>query len=79
MTFDANTLPSALRGTVQPNAGDILAQRDPLLAGVVLTDDLVDRLMDYMAALTDDAARDLSKLVPSRVPSKLPVAPGRRP
>lgn len=79
LTFDPNTLPSALRGTVQPNAGDILAQRDPLLAGVVLTDDLVDRLMDYMAALTDDAARDLSKLVPSRVPSKLPVAPGRRP
>jgi len=79
LTFDPNTLEPALRGTVQPNAGDILAQRDPLLAGVVLTDDLVDRLMDYMSALTDNAARDLSGLVPARVPSKLPVAPGRRP
>ena len=79
LTFDPNTLPPALRGTVQPNVGDILAQRDPLLAGVVLTDDLVDRLMDYMSALTDDAARDLSRIVPVRVPSKLPVAPARRP
>ena len=79
LTFDPNTLEPALRGTVQPNAGDILAQRDPLLAGVVLTDDLVDRLMDYMSALTDNAARDLSGLVPARVPSKLSVAPGRGP
>jgi len=79
LTFDPSTLPAALRGTVQPNATDILAQRDTLLAGVVLSDDVVDRLMDYTSALTDDAARDLSHLIPLRVPSKLPVAPGRLP
>jgi hypothetical protein len=40
---------------------------------VVLTPDLVDKLMDYMSALTDDAARNLSRSAPRRVPSKLPV------
>ena len=70
---------SELRGTLVPNAAAILAQRDTLLAGVVLSDDLVDKLMDYMQTLTDDAARNLSRLVPARVPSKLPVAPPRRP
>ena len=62
-----------LRGTIQPTAAAILANRDPLLAGVVIPDDLVDQLMDYMHALTDNAARDLSKSVPTRVPSKLPI------
>jgi hypothetical protein len=55
------------------NASEILQQRDTLLAGVVLTDELVDKLMDYMSALTDPKARDLSRTTPVRVPSKLPV------
>jgi len=78
-TFDPGTLEPALRGTLLPNAAAILAQRDTLLAGVVLSDEPVNKLMDYMHSLTDESARDLSKLVPARVPSKLPVAPGRRP
>jgi cytochrome c peroxidase len=73
MSFDPTQLDADLRGTVQPNKGDILAQRDPLLAGVVLTPDLVDQLMDYMSALTDNAARNLSRSAPKFVPSKLPV------
>ena len=77
--FDPGALEPALRGTLVPNAAAILAQRDTLLAGVVLSDDLVDKLMDYMQTLTDDAARNLSRLVPARVPSKLPVAPRERP
>jgi hypothetical protein len=40
---------------------------------VVLTTDLVDKLMAYMSALTDAAARDLRSLTPERVPSGLPV------
>jgi cytochrome c peroxidase len=71
--FDPMQLEPGLRGTVVPSAAAILANRDPLLAGVVIPDDLVDKLMDYMRALTDDAARDLSKSVPVRVPSKLPI------
>ena len=71
--YDPSVLEPALRTTLLPNASAILTQRDPLLAGVVLTPDLVDKLMDYMGALTDDAARNLSRSVPVRVPSRLPI------
>ena len=73
LAFDPTRLEPALRLTLVNNEADILQQRDTLLAGVVLTDALVDKLMAYMGALTDDAARDLSRAVPVRVPSKLPV------
>lgn len=72
-TYDPTQLEPALRTTVQPTASAILANRDALLDGVVLTPDVVDRLMDYLQALTDDAARNLSRSAPVRVPSKLPV------
>ena len=71
--FNPQQLEPDLRGTVLSNALAILGTRDALLAGVVIPDDLVDKLMDYMHALTDDGARDLSKSVPARVPSKLPI------
>jgi cytochrome c peroxidase len=71
--FDPSRLEPALRLTLVNNSADVLVQRHTLLAGVVLTDALVDRLMAYMGALTDDAARDLSRSVPVRVPSGLPV------
>jgi len=71
--YDVTQLEPRLQGTLLMTQSAILAQRDTLLNGVVLTDDLVDKLMAYMSALTDDAARDLSKSVPKRVPSGLPV------
>jgi cytochrome c peroxidase len=77
--YDPMQLEPALRGTLQPTAPAILAQRDTLLKGVVLTSDLVDQLMDYMSALTDDAARNLNRTIPRRVPSGLPVQPPRSP
>jgi cytochrome c peroxidase len=73
LAYDPSQLEPALRTTLLPNASAILAQRDPLLAGVVLTPDLVDKLMDYMGALTDNAAKNLSRSVPTRVPSRLPI------
>jgi cytochrome c peroxidase len=73
--YDGRDLERALRGTVQPTFSAILAQRDTLLDGVVLTPELVDKLMSYMSALTDDDARNLARLVPDRVPSGLPVVP----
>lgn len=72
-TFDPSALEPALRGTVLSNTADVIAQRDTLIVGVVLTPEVVDKLMSYMQALTDPAARDLSRLVPARVPSGLPV------
>ncbi|HEU4632072.1 MAG TPA: cytochrome c peroxidase [Gemmatimonadaceae bacterium] len=71
--FDAHDLDPVLGGTLLPNAEEILATRDPLLDGVVLGDEIVDALVAYMQALTDDHARDLRRLVPHRVPSGLPV------
>jgi cytochrome c peroxidase len=73
LAYDPTQLEALLQSTLQPNQADILAQRDPLIAGVVLTPDLVDQLMDYMSALTDNAARDLSRSTPDHVPSKLPI------
>jgi cytochrome c peroxidase len=72
-SYDPTQLEALLQSTLQPNQGDILGQRDILLAGVVLTPDLVDQLFDYMSALTDDAARNLSRSAPKHVPSKLSV------
>jgi cytochrome c peroxidase len=71
--FTDGHLEPLLRGTMLENKRAILAQRDTLLNGVVLTDELVGKLMDYVLALTDDRARNLSHVVPSRVPSGLPV------
>jgi len=71
--YDPTQLEPALRGTLLPNAAAILASRDTLLKDVVLTPDLVDQLMDYMSALTDNAARNLSRSIPVRVPSGLRV------
>ncbi len=45
-------------------------QLDP----VRLTDDQVDDLVAFLKALTDPRSRDQSNLIPSRVPSGLPVA-----
>lgn len=73
LAYDSSQLEPLLQGTLVPNTAAILANRDLLLEGVVLTDQLVDHLMDYMSALTDDAARALRHLTPQRVPSGLPV------
>ena len=73
LEFNHLLLEPALQGTMVDNADALLLQRDTLLTGVVITDDLVDRLVDYMSALTDPAARNLSRTTPVRVPSKLTV------
>ena len=78
LAFDPMTLEPSLRGTLQATAPDILLQRDPLLEGVVLAPEVVDKLMAYMSALTDPAARDLTHMIPQRVPSGLPVLPPRK-
>lgn len=73
LAYDPTQLETSLQGTVMPNATALMAQRDTLLNGVVLSDSIVDRLTDYMRALTDAAARDLSRIAPQRVPSGLPL------
>ena len=71
--YDAGQLEPLLRNTVLANFTDILLTRDPLLEGVVFTPQQVDEVTEFMRALTDPAARDLSRVTPARVPSGLPV------
>ena len=71
--FDPFSLEVLLQGTVQQNAAEINARRDPIIVGVVLPDEVVDQLMAFMGALTDPAARRLDNVVPHQVPSGLPV------
>ncbi|MBK5188902.1 MAG: hypothetical protein JJD97_11715, partial [Gemmatimonadaceae bacterium] len=73
LAFDPMQLEPALRNTLLPNSADIIAQRDTIIIGVVLTPTIVDQLMDFMSALTDDRARNLTMLTPPHVPSGLPV------
>lgn len=75
--FDITQLEPLLQGTVLPTLTDILATRDPLLDGVVFPDQVIDEVTEFMKALTDPAARNLQRIVPGRVPSRLPVDGGR--
>ena len=71
--FDASTLGPEFSGTLLHNFDEILATRDPLLDGVVFDDQTIDDVTEFMKALTDPAALDLSRLVPSTVPSGLSI------
>jgi cytochrome c peroxidase len=72
-SFDGSGLEPALQGTLLQNFDDILATRDTLLRGVVFADQTIDEVTEFMKALTDPAARDLSAITPTSVPSGLPV------
>ena len=68
-----------LHGSVGSRLLKVLASGAPacvtvtLLDGVVFSPEIAEKLMQYLSALTDDRARDLSRVVPVRVPSRLPV------
>jgi cytochrome c peroxidase len=72
-SFDASTLGPEFSGTLLRNFDEILATRDPLLDGVVFDDQTIDDVTEFLKALTDPAARDLSRVVPASVPSGLPI------
>lgn len=55
------------------NFDGIMATRSPIINGVSFGDEVVEPVTEFMSALTDDRARDLEHLVPSRVPSGLPL------
>jgi cytochrome c peroxidase len=66
-------LEPSLQGTLVPNSIQILSTRDTIIDPVTFPDSITDRLMSFMSALTDERARNLSSIVPDRVPSGLPV------
>jgi cytochrome c peroxidase len=71
--YDPGQLEPLLRGTLQPTTAGILATRDSRLRTLTLTPEVVDDITEFLKALTDPAARDLSAVVPAVVPSGLPV------
>ena len=76
-TFNPLTLEPLLQSTLVANADAILANRDPILEGVVLPAEIVDQLTAFMGALSDPRAKNLrQKIAPARVPSGLPVDGG---
>lgn len=58
----------------QVNRDEMAAYVDPMLQQVVLTDQEIGLLIDFLQALTDPAAQDLRDTVPASVPSGLPIA-----
>ena len=71
--YDQGHLPLALRASLRRDWQAILQTRDPLLEGVQFDEQTVDELTAFMGALTDERARDLVDLTPTRVASGLPV------
>ena len=71
--FDITQLEPLLQGTVLQNFDAILATRDPLLDGVVFSDQVIDEVTEFMKALTDPSARNLDAIIPERVPSGLTI------
>ena len=62
------------------NFTEILATRDGRLSGLVLSEQEVDDITEFMKALTDPGARTLIGVIPMRVPSGLSIdgRPGTR-
>ena len=76
-TYDPSQLQPALRATYHGDAAttdSVLRALDfRLQTPLHLTDDELADLVAFLKSLTDPSARDLSALVPTAVPSGLPV------
>jgi hypothetical protein len=78
--YDRTQLEPLLRATVLDNFTDILATRDGRLSTLVLSEQEIDDITEFMKALTDPGARTLIGVIPGKVPSGLSIdgQPGRR-
>ena len=73
VAYDVSQVEPLLQRTLLHNYDEILATRDTLLLPIRLEETVVDDLIEFLKALTDDSARDLSAVTPSSVPSGLPI------
>jgi len=73
MDYDPTQLEAALQGTVLNNFAAILTTRDTILIPVVFEEGEAETIRDFLLSLTDDAARDLTGVIPDNVPSGLPI------
>lgn len=71
--YDPTQLEPALQGTFLDNIDAILSTRDRRLENIQFSRETVERITAFLLTLTDEQARDLSGIVPARVPSGLPI------
>ena len=69
----ANVADAALWPTLLVNFNDILANRDTLLLSIRFDEETAVDIVEFLHALTDEDARDLSGVIPDRVPSGLAI------
>lgn len=62
-----------LRGTLVDNREAVIASRSPFILAASFDDEFVRSVTAFMTTLTDDRARHLEAVIPSAVPSGLPV------
>lgn len=74
--YDPSQLEPALQGTFLDNIGAILSTRDRRLEGMEFSRRTAERITRFLLTLTDEEARDLSGIVPARVPSGLSIDGG---
>jgi len=63
----------ALQGTFLDNINAILSTPDARLEDLAFSEQTTQRIIAFSLALTDEEARDLSGIIPARVPSGLPI------
>ena len=69
----SNVADAALWPTLLDNFNDILSNRDTLLLSIRFDEATNMDLVEFLHALTDEAARDLRGVIPDRVPSGLSI------
>ena len=69
----SNVADAELWPTLLENFGTILVNRDTLLTSIRFDEGVAMDIVEFLHALTDDAARDMRGVIPDRVPSGLPI------
>jgi cytochrome c peroxidase len=72
-SYDVSQLPALLQPTLLDNFEAIIASRDPIVAPASFSPEFAATITDFMGALTDPSALDLSGIRPAAVPSGLSV------
>jgi len=71
--YDPTQVEAALQGTVLDNFVDILANRDTILIPIGFDEGEAEELTAFLLSMTDEAARDLTAIIPAAVPSGLSI------
>lgn len=73
LAYDPTQVEAALQNTVLDNFADILANRDTILIPIGFVEGEAEKLTAFLLSMTDEAARDLTAVIPATVPSGLSI------